>query len=98
MWCRGGDQTLFVTRRLFDELGGYREEDVIMEEYYFIKRARERYPFKIIPKEVLVSARKYHMNGYFRVQIANLIAFNMFRFGFPQMRIAQTYRKLLQWR
>lgn len=93
--CRGGDQTLFVTRALFDELGGYGEADVIMEDFYFIKRAKARYPFKIIPKEVLVSARKYAKNGYFRVQIANFIAFNMFRFGFPQQRIATTYRKLL---
>lgn len=96
MWCRGGDQTLFVTRPLFDELGGYGEEDVIMEEYYFIKRAKkQRYPFKIIPKDVLVSARKYDVNGYMRVQIANFIAFNMFRFGFSQHRIAHAYRALL---
>ena len=95
-WCRGGDQTLFVTREIFDELGGYCEADVIMEEFYFINRAKASYPFKIIPKDVLVSARKYVINGYFRVQIANLIAFNMFRFGFPQQRIADTYRKLLE--
>lgn len=96
MVCRGGDQSLFVTRQLFEELGGYCEADVIMEDFYFIKRAKTRYPFKIIPKEVMVSARKYDMNGYFRVQIANLIAFNMFRLGFPQQRIAHTYHRLLQ--
>lgn len=95
MWCRGGDQTLFVTRQLFDELGGYCEEDVIMEDFYFIKKAMARYPFKIIPKDVLVSSRKYDANGYFKVQIANLIAFNMFRFGISSQRIAQTYQKLL---
>lgn len=95
LWCRGGDQTLFVTRKLFDELQGYSEDYVIMEEYDFIRRARARYSFKIIPKEVLVSARKYHANGYFRVQVANFIVFNMFRFGFPQQRILNTYRKLL---
>jgi rSAM/selenodomain-associated transferase 2 len=97
LWCRGGDQTLFVTRTLFDKLNGYCEDYVIMEEYDFIVRARAQHPFKIIQKDVLVSARKYEANGYFRVQFANFIAFNMFRFGFPQQRILDTYRRLLIW-
>jgi rSAM/selenodomain-associated transferase 2 len=95
LWCRGGDQTLFVTRPLFEELGGYCPEHLIMEEFYFIRTAQKRYPFKIIPKEVLVSARKYAANGYFRVQIANLIVFNMFRFGFPPRQLVAAYRRLL---
>lgn len=95
LWCRGGDQTLFVTKTLFEELNGYRNDYCIMEEYDFIIRARKKYPFKIIPKDVLVSARKYEKNGYLRVQVANLIAFNMFRFGAPQERIRQTYHRLL---
>ncbi|MFN7115419.1 MAG: TIGR04283 family arsenosugar biosynthesis glycosyltransferase [Saprospiraceae bacterium] len=97
LWCRGGDQTLFVTRQVFNELGGYREDHIIMEEFDFIRRAQARYPFKIIPKEVLVSARKYDKNGYLRVQLANLIVFNMFRLGFPQQSLAQTYRRLLNY-
>jgi len=96
MWCRGGDQTLFITRELFDELDGYRPDFKIMEEYDLIKRAREKYPFKIIPKNVIVSARKYEHNGYFRVQIANLTVFNMYRFGSSQDVMAATYRKLLK--
>jgi len=96
LWCRGGDQTLYVTREAFKELGGYRNDYLVMEEYEFIVRAQARYPFKIIPKEVLVSSRKYDINGYARVQIANFIAFNMFRFKFPQQQIANTYQRLLK--
>jgi len=95
MWCRGGDQTLFVTRQLFDELNGYCPEHKIMEEYDFIRRARETHPFKIMPKAVLVSARKYENNGYLKVQIANLVVFNMYRFGASQDRMVQFYRKML---
>jgi rSAM/selenodomain-associated transferase 2 len=47
MWCRGGDQTLFVTRQLFEELKGFDETHLIMEEYDFIARARQKYPFQI---------------------------------------------------
>ncbi len=96
MWCRGGDQTLFVTRSLFDELNGYDPKFEIMEEYDFIKRARKTHPFKIIAKPVLVSARKYEQNGYFRVQIANLTVFNMYRFGCSQQTMVRAYRRMLK--
>jgi rSAM/selenodomain-associated transferase 2 len=96
LWCRGGDQTLFVTRDIFEELGGYRSDYIIMEEFDFIVRARKKYPFKIIPKNVLVSARKYKNNGYMRVQVANLIVFNMYKFGFSQQKLMNTYRSLLK--
>lgn len=98
MWCRGGDQSLFVTRSFFEELGGFDEDCVIMEDFELIKRAKDKKPFKIIPKEVLVSARKYEQNGYFKVQLANLVAFRKFRNGEPHEQILKTYRKMLSYR
>ena len=95
LWCRGGDQTLFVTKRLFDELDGYRPDMKIMEEYDFIIRARQQAQFKIIPHRVLVSARKYQNRSFFKVQFANLVVFNLFRFGASQERLVRTYRQLL---
>ena len=95
MWCRGGDQTLFVTRSVFDELEGYCPRHLIMEEYDFIARARKKYPFKIMPKSVIVSARKYDNNGYLKVQFANLIVFNMYRLGFSQKKMLKFYRNML---
>lgn len=97
LWCRGGDQSIFVARDLFEELGGYRVDYCIMEEYDLMARAREQCPFKIIPKATLISARKYESNSYARVQVANLVVFNMFRLGFPPMRLAKIYRKLLNY-
>lgn len=93
--CRGGDQTLYVTRAVYEELQGYREEYLIMEDYEFIRRARQRHPFKIIPKEVLVSARKYDHNGYLRVNLANLTMFLMWFARCSQTRMVSTYKRLL---
>ena len=93
--CRGGDQTLFVTRSLFDELNGYNEDYVIMEEYDFMKRARKKHDFAIIPKDVIVSARKYEKNSYLRVNLANLTVMTMFNFGASPTRIRNTYKKLI---
>lgn len=98
MWCRGGDQTLYVTRAVFNELNGYRDDYIIMEEYDFIIRAKASYPFKVIANDVVASARKYEANSYFQVQFANMIVFNMFRMGFPQQKIKDTYQRLIDWR
>ncbi|MBL7818704.1 MAG: TIGR04283 family arsenosugar biosynthesis glycosyltransferase [Saprospiraceae bacterium] len=98
LWCRGGDETLFIKKHDFEQLNGFDESYCIMEEYDFIKRSQGILPFKIIPKYALVSARKYDTNSWLRVQIANFIAFNMFRLGISTSIIAQTYRKMLNYR
>jgi rSAM/selenodomain-associated transferase 2 len=94
--CRGGDQTLFLLRTVYDDLEGYKDDYLIMEEYDLILRARKKYPFRIIPKDVMVSARKYDHNGYFRVNLANLTVFMMFFAGFPQLKMVNTYKRMIQ--
>jgi rSAM/selenodomain-associated transferase 2 len=96
--CRGGDQTLFVIKEVFDKLNGFNEDYVVMEDYDFIVRLRKEYSFRIIPKNVLVSARKYATNSWLRVQIANLVAFGMFYLKVNPLEIKKTYGKLLTYR
>jgi len=98
IWVRGGDQSLFITRTLFDSLDGYKGDFKIMEEYDLITRARQQAPFKIIPKDVLVSDRKYDNNSFLRVQIANATIFTMYRFGASQEAMVKMYKKLLDYR
>ncbi len=98
LWCRGGDQSIFVTRTTFEDLNGYRDDYLIMEDYDFMIRLRKKYPFKIIQKDTLVSARKYETNGYLRVQVANFITFNMYRLGYSQEKMINTYYRMLNYR
>ncbi len=98
LWCRGGDQSIFVTRSAFEDLGGYDKDHIIMEEYDFMIRLRKKYPFKIIQKDTLVSARKYDNNSYLSVQIANFVVFNMYRLGYSQEKIIRMYCRLLNYR
>ena len=98
LWCRGGDQTLFVTKQLFEQTGGFPTDHIIMEEYTYIKTLQAASNFKIIPKDVIVSDRKYRDNSWLRVQLANLIVFNMYRLGVSQERMYLTYRQLLKHR
>lgn len=98
-FCRGGDQTLFITRTLFDKLNGFRSDFIIMEDYDMIKRARKSNRFKIIQDDVTVSARKYEDNSWLRVQLANSAIFTMYRTGwFSQKKMYDTYKKLLNYR
>lgn len=94
--CRGGDQSLYLTIDAFLTLGGFRDMK-IMEDYDIIQRtwARE-VPFRVIPRSVTVSARKYKANGWFRVQMANLKVFRMYKAGAPQEAMVAQYRKMLK--
>lgn len=97
LMCRGGDQTLFVTKAVFNELSGYNEYYAVMEEYDFIRRLSRKHSFRIIPKNVIVSARKYDRNSWLRVQLVNLFTFIMFFLGRNPLDIKKTYSKLLNY-
>ena len=92
---RGGDQTLFITRALFGQLGGFDERFVIMEDFEIIQRIRRVAQFFIAPHAVTVSARKYETNSWLRVQVANLTAFSLFFLKASPVRIARTYKAML---
>jgi rSAM/selenodomain-associated transferase 2 len=95
---RGGDQTLFLRRDTFKKLGGFDERYSIMEDYDILIRLRKGHSFKIIQKDILVSARKYESNSWLRVQLANLLAFVMFRFKISPDKIKRAYKKMLNYR
>lgn len=98
IWCRGGDQTLFIRKTDFFNIGCFREDFIIMEDYEFIQRTNKLLKFKIIPKNVIVSARKYKTNSYLRVQKANFTVMRMFLGGkASQQEMAETYRKMLDY-
>jgi hypothetical protein len=99
IWCRGGDQTLFIRKEDFLKVGKFREDYQIMEDYEFIIRAKKVLNFKIIPKNVIVSARKYKTNSYLRVQKANFKIMRMFLSGkASQKEMTETYRRMLDYR
>jgi len=96
IWCRGGDQTLFIKKEVFNALNGFSEEHAIMEDYDILLRAREKYKFKIIPKTVLISSRKYQQNGYWKVQKANYLIMRKWKKKEASPSdLLQTYKHLL---
>lgn len=96
--CRGGDQTLFISKNLFSDLNGFDEYYTIMEDYDLITRMRIHAKFKIIPKDVIVSARKYKSNSWLTVQIVNASAFFLYFLKIHPTRIKRFYQKALQYK
>jgi len=94
--CYGGDQTFFITKMLFEEIGGFKSDMRIMEDYEIVVRAKKAGSYKIIPKATLISARKYHNNSWIRVQLANYKIIQMFHKGASQTEMATTYKQLLK--
>ena len=97
-YFRGGDQSIWVTRDLFEQSGGYNEEMLIMEEYDLLDRLRELGNFHLAPEATLISARKYDDNSWLRVQLANLKVVRMYRQGASQEAMLRTYRTMLNYR
>jgi rSAM/selenodomain-associated transferase 2 len=93
MVCRGGDQSLFIDRILFDELGGFNESMHIMEDYDIVRRIEERELFHILGNEVTTSARKFHKNGIIRLQMIFGTIHIMYALGFDQESIIRYYRE-----
>ncbi len=66
--CRGGDQSLFITKSLFEKSGGFDENYIVYEDNEFIGRLYEMVPFKILPRHVKTSARRYEQGNKVALQ------------------------------
>jgi rSAM/selenodomain-associated transferase 2 len=96
--CMGGDQTLFVTKELFNTTGGFDATLKIMEEFEFCKRARKQGRYKIMNNSTLVSARKYDTNTWWQVQKANYTIVKMYQRGASQEAMVKKYKEMLDYR
>ena len=66
--CRGGDQSLFIERTLFDDIGGFDEDFKIFEDQIIIKELYRRNQFVVIQKQLTTSARLYDRVGIWKLQ------------------------------
>lgn len=66
--CRGGDQSLFVTKTLFNQVGGYDENYNIYEDNMLISQLYKVGKFKVIQQPLITSARHYQTHGVWKLQ------------------------------
>jgi rSAM/selenodomain-associated transferase 2 len=89
--CRGGDQSLFIQKQLFHELGEFDENYVIYEDNVFIKKLYQRGKFKVIQKPILTSARLYEKQGVFKLQYHFFVIHLKYWFGASSQTLHNYY-------
>jgi rSAM/selenodomain-associated transferase 2 len=88
-----GDQAIFVRRKLFEEIGGYREDYSLMEDMELVQRLNQRAGFAVLEVPVYTSARRYEMDGFFKRGLANLYLQLLYRLGVHPNELAKKYWK-----
>jgi len=87
-----GDQAIFIRRRYFQELGGYRNIP-IMEDVDLMKRIRKRGDrITIIPEKVLTSPRRYEAEGILYCTFRNWALQILYSCGMSPERLEKWYR------
>jgi len=97
MIFRGGDQSLYITRDIFNRIDGFDESLQIMEDYDIIKKLKKHTRFCIMKPPIIVSTRKHKNNSYLKVNLANLIVFSGFYLGVDTGRLKSWYGSVLSY-
>lgn len=95
-FLRFGDQSLFLRRKLFQKIGGFREELIVMEDQEIFHRIRNEGNIVVASEEVITSARKYRENGYLRLQLLFTLIWAGYYLGIPQDKLASFYKRRIR--
>ena len=95
MMVRGGDQSLYIPRKLFDKLDGYREDFIVMEDYDIMRRGKKFARFTLLQDDVVVSARKYDENPYWKVNLSNFVVFSLYYLGVHPKTLLELYKRMI---
>jgi len=66
--CRGGDQSLFIKKELFNNIGGFDERFMVYEDNDLINKLYALKQFKVIQEWIMTSPRRYNKNGVWKLQ------------------------------
>jgi rSAM/selenodomain-associated transferase 2 len=86
-----GDQALFVSRRVFEEAGGY--DDVpFMEDIRLVQTLRRRGRLTILPQAATTSGRRWQRNGVFFTTARNVVLMTLYFCGVQPATLKRWYR------
>ena len=85
-----GDQALFVSRRVFEELGGY--DDVpFMEDVRLVQALRRRGRLTILPQAVVTSGRRWQHDGVLFTTVRNIVLMTLYFCGVQPATLKRWY-------
>ena len=91
--CRGGDQSLYISKTLFEDIGKYDESYLIYEDNDLIQKLYDRREFTVIGHPIISSARCYRKNGIWRLQFHFWAIYFKKRFGASADEIYLYYKR-----
>jgi hypothetical protein len=86
-----GDQAIFITRRAFQQLGGFAPIP-LMEDVEFCKRAKAISHPAALRAQVSTSGRRWQQNGVWRTIVLMWTFRIAYFFGADPQRLARRYR------
>ena len=85
-----GDQALFVSRRVFEDLGGY--DDVpFMEDIRLVQALRRRGRLVILPQAVSTSGRRWQQDGVLFTTVRNIVLMTLYFCGVRPATLQRWY-------
>ncbi len=93
--CRGGDQSQFITKGLFKDIGGYDESYIIYEDNILINELFKRKQFVVIQEWITTSARLYERKGIWILQYHFWTIYVKRWFGASADDIYEYYKKYI---
>ncbi len=91
-----GDQSLFITRDIFNKVQGFNENYIVFEDLDIIRRIKNICKFKILKNSIVTSARKYVENGVFKTQMVFYKMYIMEQFGASQQKLVNFLRATIK--
>ncbi len=85
-----GDQGLFMTRRVFEQVGGF-PEIPLMEDVEIQKSLRKIGRFVKIRHPMVTSSRRFLLNGIIRQQLLNTVLVLLYHAGVSPVRLKRFY-------
>jgi len=95
-FLRFGDQSLFVAKPDFENVNGFDESLIVMEDQQIVRKLKRETEFNVINKSVITSARKYRENGVYRLQAVFFIIWAGYYLGINQETLTDIYRKYIK--
>ncbi|MHC5726710.1 MAG: TIGR04283 family arsenosugar biosynthesis glycosyltransferase [Nostoc sp.] len=87
-----GDQAIFLTKAVFQQMGGFPELP-IMEDFELMRRLKRTGCIVIIPTPVVTSARRWLQKGVFKTTLLNQLVIIAYLLGVSPERICRWYRR-----
>jgi rSAM/selenodomain-associated transferase 2 len=94
-WLHFSDQSLYMSKELFDKSGGFREDHLLMEDHEMIQRLKRYTNFVVLKDKISTPSARYLKHGVYWTEIVHAIVYCMYRMKYSQEKMVKAYRSLL---